>query len=86
MQLFSEKATILKKFTHEKLKKTSSKVAQKYSIKDPELPKRPKQKNSCSKIWLIDQLYIKLGLLHQRPLRDCQCKDINATLRLMALQ
>ena len=28
----------------------------------PELPKRPKQKNSCSKMWLIDQLYIELGL------------------------
>ena len=27
----------------------------------PELPKRPKQKNSCSKIWLIHHLYIKLG-------------------------
>ena len=29
----------------------------------PELPKGPKQKNSCFKMWLIDQLYIKLGLL-----------------------
>ena len=28
----------------------------------PELPKRPKQKNSFSKLWLIDQLYIELGL------------------------
>jgi hypothetical protein len=27
----------------------------------PELPKRPKQKNSCFKMWLIDQLYIGLG-------------------------
>ena len=27
----------------------------------PELPKQPKQKNSCSKLWLIDQLYIELG-------------------------
>ena len=27
----------------------------------PWLPKRPKQKNSCFKIWLIDQLYIELG-------------------------
>ena len=27
----------------------------------PELPKRPKQKNSCSKMWLTDQLYIELG-------------------------
>ena len=28
----------------------------------PWLPKRPKQKNSCSKMWPIDQLYIELGL------------------------
>ena len=27
----------------------------------PKLPKRPKQKNSCSKLWLIHQLYIELG-------------------------
>ena len=27
----------------------------------PELPKRLKEKDSCSKMWLIDQLYIKLG-------------------------
>ena len=27
----------------------------------PELPKQSKQKNSYSKMWLIDQLYIKLG-------------------------
>ena len=28
----------------------------------PAQPKRPKQKTSCSKMWLIDQLYIELGL------------------------
>ena len=28
----------------------------------PELPKRPRLKNSCSKLWFIDQLYIKLGM------------------------
>ena len=27
----------------------------------PGLPKWPKQKNSCSKMWLKEQLYIKLG-------------------------
>ena len=27
----------------------------------PELPKWPKQKNSCSKMWPTDQLYIELG-------------------------
>ena len=25
------------------------------------LPKQPKEKNSCSKMWPIDQLYIELG-------------------------
>ena len=32
----------------------------------PELPKQskqPRQKNACSNMWLIDQLYIKLGYL-----------------------
>ena len=47
-------------------KKSPSKVAQKNSnlLFFPyctELPKLPKQKNSCSKMWLIDQLYIELG-------------------------
>ena len=28
----------------------------------PWLPKWPKQENSCDQMWLIDQLYIKLGL------------------------
>ena len=28
----------------------------------PLLPKRPKKKNSCSKMWPIDQLYIELGV------------------------
>ena len=27
------------------------------------LPAQPKQKNSCSKMWSIDQLYIELGSL-----------------------
>ena len=38
----------------------------KYFSYCPELPKWPKQKNSCSKIWLIDQLYIKLGYRRAR--------------------
>ena len=37
----------------------------------PELPKWPKKKNSCSKMWLIDQLYIKLGL------QDCDSCPIS---------
>ena len=28
----------------------------------PELPEQPIQKNSCSKMWLVDQLYIELGI------------------------
>ena len=36
----------------------------------PWLPKQPKQKNSCSKMWPIDQLYIKLGFDHFRILRS----------------
>ena len=27
----------------------------------PEQPEQPKQKNSCSKMWLINQLYVELG-------------------------
>ena len=71
MQLFSADATMfLKKslffFAHKKLKKPPSKVAQKNSNPlffpyCPELPKRPKQKNLCSKMWPIDQLCIELG-------------------------
>ena len=34
----------------------------------PWLPKWPKQKNSCSKMWPIDQLYIELGMV------DIACK------------
>ena len=37
------------------------KLAKSISVYCPVVPKRPKQKNSCSKMWLIDQLYIKLG-------------------------
>ena len=65
MQLFSADAT----FCPQKVEKPPSKVAQKNSNPlffpyCPELPNRPKQKNSCSKLWLIDQLYIELGFLH----------------------
>ena len=56
MQLFSAEA-------HKKLKKPPSKVAQKNSnpLFFPYCPELPKQKNLCSKMWPIDQLYIKLG-------------------------
>ena len=48
------------------LKRTPSKVAQKNSNPLffpllPGLPKQPKQKNSCSKMWLKEQLYIELS-------------------------
>ena len=47
------------------MKKPPSKVAQKNSNPLfpllPAQPKWPKQKNSCSKMWPIDQLYIELG-------------------------
>ena len=51
-------------FDHQKLKYPLSKVAQNSSnllLLQSKLPKRPKQKNLCSKMWRIDQLYIELG-------------------------
>ena len=68
MQLFSEDATIFKKkkcpqkVEKTTLKSCSEKLKSTFFPYCPELPKRPKQKNSCSKMWLIDQLYIELGL------------------------
>ena len=61
--MFSKKKFIF--FAFKKLKKTPSKVAQKnsnplFSL----LPAQPKQKNSCSKMWPIDQLYIDTQLRH----------------------
>jgi hypothetical protein len=66
----SSQTNVFKKITKnnfalKKLKKPPSKVAQNnsnplFSLL-PELPKRPKRKNSCSKMWPIDQLYIELG-------------------------
>ena len=74
MQLFSADATMFSKFIFsffcpQKVEKPPSKVAQKNSKPlffhyCPELPKRPKQKYSCSKLWLIDQLYLELGFPH----------------------
>ena len=46
------------------VEKTPSEVAKLQLIFFPycrELPKKPKQKSSCSKMWLIDELNIKLG-------------------------
>ena len=71
MQLFSADATIfLKKinflFCPQKVEKTtlkscSEKLKSTFFPLQPAQPKRPKQKNSCSKMWPIDQLYIELG-------------------------
>ena len=36
----------------------------------PELPKRPKQNNLCSKMWSIDQLYIELGAVQKLYLKN----------------
>ena len=81
MQLFSADATMFLNqkqmifFAHKKLKNHPQKLLRKTKIPFfsllPELPKRPKQKNSHSKMWLMDQLYKKLGLKlrHNHPLR-----------------
>ena len=45
--------------THEKLKKLPSKTTNRFSI-FPLLPLAP-QLNLCSKMWLINQLYLELG-------------------------
>ena len=59
MQLFSVEATIFKIWPLKKKKKLKRRFLISYR---PELPNWPKKKNSCSKMWLIDQLYVKLGL------------------------
>ena len=72
MQLFSADATIFKKklsffLPTKNWKNHPQKLLRKTQIHFfyllPELPRRPKQKNSCSKMWLIDHLYIELGLI-----------------------
>ena len=44
------------------LKSCSEKLKSTFFPYCPELPKRPNQKNSCSIMWLIEQLYIELGV------------------------
>ena len=52
-------------FAHKKLKNTLKSCSENSNPRFfsllPELPKRPKQKDLCSKMWLIDQLFIELG-------------------------
>ena len=54
----------------------------------PWLPKRPKQKNSCSKMWPIEQLYIELGFYAIYPTvrggnsRHSKSKEWRASPRL----
>ena len=73
MQLINADAKVFFKkfqffFVHKKLKILPSKVAQNSSnpLFSPTArasqPKWPKQKNSCSKMWPIDQLYIEVGM------------------------
>ena len=71
MQLFSANATmfffkILIFFCPQKVEKTtlkscSEKLKSTFFSLLPAQPKWPKQKNSCSKMWPIEQLYIELG-------------------------
>ena len=56
-------------FALKKLKKHPQKLPRKTQIHFfsllPAQPKQPKQKNSCSKMWPIDQLYIDTQLRHK---------------------
>jgi len=71
MQLFNAVAKNLKKkfkffFCPQKvekitLKSYAEKLKSTFFPLLPGLPKRPKQKNSYSKMWLKEQLYIELG-------------------------
>ena len=71
MHLFSADATMFSKkfkffFCPQKVEKTtlksfSEKLKSTFFSLLPAQPKWPKQKNSCSKTWPIDQLYIELG-------------------------
>ena len=76
MQLFSADTTIFSKkifFCPQKVEKTTLKSCSEklnstlFSLL-PELPNQAKQKNSCSKMWLIDQLYIELGFYLKMPM------------------
>ena len=65
MHLFSADTTMFKKIIL--LTKSEKTHPQKYLrytqifLTAQSCPKRPRQKISCAKMWLIDQLYIKLG-------------------------
>ena len=60
MQLFSATLQYLKNI-YFIFKSCSEKLKSIFFPYCPELPQRPKHKNSCAKMWLIDQLYIELG-------------------------
>ena len=61
MQHFSAHILYLKR--KKKLKKPfSGELKSNFFPYCPELPKWPKQKNLCFKMWLIYQLYIELGI------------------------
>ena len=77
MQLFSVDATIFfpKKSWKKPLQSCLEKLKSTYFPYSPELPK---QKNSCSKLRLVDQLYTKLGA-HLLSIAviwiDCYCSE-----------
>ena len=67
MQLFSAYTTFQIYFCPQKVEKTilkscSEKVKSTFLHLLQAQLKWPKQKNSCSKMWPIDQLYLELGL------------------------
>ena len=59
MLLFSVVAH--KKLKKNTLKSCSEKLESTFFSLLPELLRQPKQKDLCSKMWLIDQLYLELG-------------------------
>ena len=61
MELFSSDATIFEKKKVERTTLKNCSEILKFFF-HPELPKWPKQKNSCFQMLLIDQLYIELGV------------------------
>ena len=92
MQLFSADATIFSKifwifFCPQKVEKTTLKSCSEKlkSTFFPYCPELPKQKNSCSKMWLIDQLYIELGYVHTKQTRLLKVHNIDQLFTIVML-
>ena len=62
LKYFKKKTIAHKKLKKTTLKSCSEKLKSTFFPLLPAQPKWPKQKNSPSKMWPIDQLYIELGL------------------------